>query len=72
MRGHPGNNWGRFLRTLPYLPHVKEPVTKGHLSCRDTLSGILRCPLKTGYTVRYILSNLHAVWRLRLYCIHSI
>ena len=23
-----------------YLPHVKEPVMKGHLSCRDTFSWI--------------------------------
>ena len=28
---------------------------KGHRSCRDTFSGILRCPLKTGFTVLYIL-----------------
>ena len=43
---------GHFLRTVSYLPHVnKEPVTKGHLSCRDTFSWILRCPLKTGFTV---------------------
>ena len=28
------------------LPHVKEPVIKGHLSCRDTFSLILRCPLR--------------------------
>ena len=27
---------------------------KGHLSCRDTW-GILRCSLKTGFTVKYIL-----------------
>ena len=31
---------GHFLKTVSYLPHVKEPVTKGHLSCRDTLSDI--------------------------------
>ena len=42
---------GHFLRTVSYLPHVKEPVMKGHLSCRDTFSWILRCPLKTGCTV---------------------
>ena len=42
---------GHFLRTVSHLPHVKEPVMKGHLSCRDTFSGILRCPLKTGFTV---------------------
>ena len=40
-----------FLRMVPYLPHVKEPVMKGHLSCGDTFSAILRCPLKTGFTV---------------------
>ena len=50
MRGHPGMR-GHFLRTVSYLPHVKEPVMKGHLSCRDTFYGILRCPLKTGFTV---------------------
>ena len=42
---------GHFLRTVSYLLHVKEPVTKGHLSCRDTFSQILRCPLNTGFTV---------------------
>ena len=42
---------GHFLEMVSYLPHVKEPVMKGHLSCRDTFSGILRCPLKTGFTV---------------------
>ena len=24
---------------------------KGHLSCRDTLSDIVICPLKTGFTI---------------------
>ena len=47
-----------FLRTVSYLPHVKEPVTKGHLSCRETFSRILRCPLKTEFTVLVILFNL--------------
>ena len=46
---------GHFLRRVSYLPHVKEPVTNGHLSCRDMFSGILRCPLKTGL--------LYAVYR---------
>ena len=50
MRGHPVIR-GHFLRTVSYLPHVKEPVMKGHLSCRDTFSPIYRCPLKTGFTV---------------------
>ena len=50
IRGHPVIR-GHFLRTMSYLFHVKEPVTKGHLSYRDTFSGILRCPLKTGFTV---------------------
>ena len=40
-----------FLKTVSYLPHVKEPMMKGYLSCRDTFSGMLRCPLKTGFTV---------------------
>ena len=31
---------GRFIRTVCGLPHVKEPVMKGHLSCRDTPSDI--------------------------------
>ena len=47
MWGHPVIR-GHFLRRVSYLPHVKEPVTNGHLSCRDMFSGILRCPLKTG------------------------
>ena len=25
---------GCFLRTVSYLPHVKKPATKGHLSCK--------------------------------------
>ena len=58
-RGHPVIR-GRFLSTVSYLPHVKEPVMKGHLSCRDILSGILRggggtsrgsVGSKTGFTV---------------------
>ena len=39
---------------MSYLPHVKEPARKGHLSCRDTFSQIKRCRLKTDLTV-YIL-----------------
>ena len=35
MRGHPVIR-GWFIRTVSYLPYVKESVTKGHLSCRDT------------------------------------
>ena len=50
MRGHHVIR-GHFLRTVSYIPHVKEPVTKGYLSCRDTFSWILRYPLKTGVTV---------------------
>ena len=50
---------GNFLRTVSYLPHVKEPVTKGHLSCRDTFSQILRCPLKTGFTVVSYFIQFH-------------
>ena len=37
--------------TVSYLLRVKTPVMKGHLSCRDTLSRISMCPLKTGHTV---------------------
>ena len=50
MSGHPVIR-GHFLKTVSYLLHVKEPVMKGHPSCRDTFSLILRCPLKTGFTV---------------------
>ena len=38
-------------KNVSHLPHVKAHVMKGHLSCRDTFSVILRCPLKTGFTV---------------------
>ena len=61
MRGQPVIR-GHFLRMVSYLPHVKEPVTKGHLSCRDTFSRILRCPLKTGFTVVILkLQNGHTI-----------
>ena len=50
MRGRPVIR-GHFLRTVSYLPHAKDPVTNGHLSCSDTFSKILRCPLITGFTV---------------------
>ena len=40
-----------FLGTVYHLPHVKKSAMKGHLSCRDTFSRILRCPLKTVVTV---------------------
>ena len=34
-----GNPVGFYaLTNVCYLPHVKEPVTKGHLSCRDAFS----------------------------------
>ena len=49
---------GHFLRAVSYLPPIKEPVTKPHLSCRDTFSVILRCPLKTGFTVQVCYSSL--------------
>ena len=35
---------GTFSRMSSYFPHVKEPVMKGHLSCWDTFSGILKFP----------------------------
>ena len=57
-RGHPVVK-GHFLKTVSYLPHVKEPVKKGHLSCRDTFSWILRCPLKTGFTVLIISTKIN-------------
>ena len=28
---------GRSLRTVSYIPHVKDPVMEGHLSCRNTI-----------------------------------
>ena len=40
-----------FLRNVLYLPHVKEPAIKEHLSCMDTFCGTLSCPLKTGFTI---------------------
>ena len=40
---------GHFRTAVSYLPHVKKPALKGHLSCRDTFSGIWRCLLKTGF-----------------------
>ena len=55
MRGHLVIR-GHFLKMMSYLHHVKEPVRKGHLSCRDTFSQIYRCPLKTGLTV---VTNVH-------------
>ena len=39
MRGHPLIR-GHFIRKLSYLPHVKEPVIKGHLSCRESIFDI--------------------------------
>ena len=44
---------GHFLRTVSYLLYVKQPAKNGHLSYGDTYSGILRCPLKIGFTVQY-------------------
>ena len=49
MRGHPRMK-GHFLTAVSHLPHVKKPVIKGYLSCRDIFSVILKCPLKTGFT----------------------
>ena len=31
--------------------HVKDPAAKGHLSCSDTFTCILMCPLKIGVAV---------------------
>ena len=62
---------GHFLEMVSYLPHVKEPVMKGHLSCRDTFSRILRCPLKTGFTV--LSKYVHALIKMRnMYSIRKI
>ena len=61
MRGH-------FVKTMPYLPHVKEPVMKGHLSCRDTFSWILECPLKTGFTVLVCMAS--GLYPIRFVIIH--
>ena len=43
FKGHCDEGTPCDLGTLSqngFLPHVKEPVTKGHLSCRDTFSRI--------------------------------
>ena len=53
LRGHPFIK-GNFQKTVSHLPHIREAATKGHPSCRHTFTGILRCPLKTGFTVRQI------------------
>ena len=61
-----------------YFLHVKEPVTNGHLSFTDNFSGILKCPLKTCFTVvnshvyspRY--STLHIVTCNFKNCVSSI
>ena len=50
MEGHPLIG-GHFLRTVSYPPNVKEHVMKGYTPFMDTSFGILRCPLKTGFTV---------------------
>ena len=42
---------GHFLKMVCYLSHVKEPAIKGHLSCMEILSGILRSPLNITFTV---------------------
>ena len=36
--------------------HIKEPTRKGHLSSRDTLSKILRCPFKRGFNVHITMA----------------
>ena len=49
--GTPCDQGTLFQNRVLDLPQVKEPAMKGHLSCRDTFSGILRFPLKTCFTV---------------------
>ena len=51
------HRWGHLSseQCPSYLLHVNAPATKAHLSCRDTFSGILRCPLKT--CVHYLCVN---------------
>ena len=51
---------------------IKEPVTKGHLSYRNAFSQILKCPLKTGFTVLYTIRkyykpNQHIIMILQLH-----
>ena len=53
MRGHPLIR-GCFLRIIFYHPHVKEPVMKGYLSCRDNFHEILRNSLKTDFAVHVL------------------
>ena len=66
--GHPVIR-GHFLKTVSYLPHVKEPVTKGLLSCRDTFSWILRCPLKTGYIYNMCVHIMYVLVYMKIYYI---
>ena len=44
---------------------------KGHLSCRDTFSGILRCPLKTSFTVSVILVSRQDRWPPIIVCLED-
>ena len=44
---------------VSYLLHVKEPVAKGHLSCGDTSSKILKYPLETGFIVHYYIFSIY-------------
>ena len=46
-----------------YLPHVKKPVKKGHLSFRDTMSGILSDPEDRFHcTSIVVVVNGRGVW----------
>ena len=74
MRGLPVIR-GHFLSPLP---HVKEPVKHGQLSCtlgvillNDTFSGILRCPRTSAVVMRtnnssFILDRHQNRWRIYL------
>ena len=53
-----------FLRTVSYLPHIKELVMNGHLLCMDTFCDIELFPEDRFYCTllsytRYIDYNMH-------------
>ena len=47
MNGYPVMG-GHFLITMSYVAHVKEPVTKGHLSCGGTIPNMKGFTLSSG------------------------
>ena len=45
---------GHILRTVSDLPHVEEPVMKGHPSCRDTFLSDIKVSLEDRF---YCIGN---------------